>query len=180
VTEEQVDFSAARGDVSVDSADRMRAVGEQLGAVLLPGDVVVLTGNLGAGKTTLTQGIARGLGADGRVQSPTFTIVREHRAGLRVDGAPGVGMLHMDAYRLLGDAVHSALREEGADLSRETVLGILESLDIDDDLSDRVLIAEWGRGVVEPLSDRVIDVEIIRDADGADEHRDLRWGWSGR
>ncbi|WP_318532633.1 tRNA (adenosine(37)-N6)-threonylcarbamoyltransferase complex ATPase subunit type 1 TsaE [Corynebacterium terpenotabidum] len=179
------DFTAPTGVVPAPTAADMRALGEGLGAVLRAGDVVVLTGPLGAGKTTFTQGLARGLGATGRVQSPTFTIIRSHRAGQRADGSPGVGMLHMDAYRLLGDAVHTAVRAEGADLPREAVLDMLESLDVDDDLGDRVLVAEWGRGVVETLSNRVIDVEIVRDvageADACDEEpRDLRWAWIDR
>lgn len=197
------DFTVPSGTAPADSADAMRRLGEDLGAVLRAGDVVVLTGPLGAGKTTFTQGLVRGLGAKGRVQSPTFTIIRSHRAGTRPDGTPGVGMLHMDAYRLLGDAVHTAVSEQGADLPREAVLDILESLDVDDDLGDRVLVAEWGRGVVETLSTRVIDVEIVRDAtdttDAADagasdaagadptdltgiddEPRHLRWTWLDR
>ncbi|WP_291474055.1 tRNA (adenosine(37)-N6)-threonylcarbamoyltransferase complex ATPase subunit type 1 TsaE [Corynebacterium sp.] len=182
------DFTAPSGTVPASSAEAMRQFGEQLGAVLQAGDVVVLTGPLGAGKTTFTQGLVRGLGAKGRVQSPTFTIIREHKAGSRPDGTPGVGLLHMDAYRLLGDAVHTAVSEEGADIPREAVLDILESLDVDDDLGDRVLVAEWGRGVVETLSTRVIDVEIVRD-EGAeetdaladdDEPRDLLWTWIDR
>ena len=184
------DFTAPSGTSPASSADAMRGLGEQLGAVLQAGDVVVLTGPLGAGKTTFTQGLVRGLGAKGRVQSPTFTIIREHKAGTRPDGTPGVGLLHMDAYRLLGDAVHTAVSEGGADIPREAVLDILESLDVDDDLAARVLVAEWGRGVVETLSTRVIDVEIVRDrSDGTgdsdalsddDEPRDLRWTWIDR
>jgi len=181
------DFTAPAGTAPASSAEAMRDLGEQLGAVLQAGDVVVLTGPLGAGKTTFTQGLVRGLGATGRVQSPTFTIIREHKAGTRPDGSAGVGLLHMDAYRLLGDAVHTAVSEGGADIPREAVLDILESLDVDDDLGDRVLVAEWGRGVVETLSTRVIDVEIVRDGgEGSgdpdaladdDEPRDLRWTW---
>ena len=184
------DFTAPSGTSPASSADAMRGLGEQLGAVLQAGDVVVLTGPLGSGKTTFTQGLVRGLGAKGRVQSPTFTIIREHKAGTRPDGTPGVGLLHMDAYRLLGDAVHTAVSEGGADIPREAVLDILESLDVDDDLAARVLVAEWGRGVVETLSTRVIDVEIVRDrSDGTgdsdalsddDEPRDLRWTWIDR
>lgn len=187
---DRTDFTGASGAASAASAEKMRQLGEDLGTVLRPGDVVVLTGPLGAGKTTFTQGLARGLGATGRVQSPTFTIIREHRAGRRPDGSTGTGMLHMDAYRLLGDAVHTAVREQGADLPGDAVLDILESLDIDDDLGDRVLVAEWGRGVVETLSSRVIDVEITRDrvdgdsVDGTDgdpgeEPRHLHWVWLG-
>jgi tRNA A37 threonylcarbamoyladenosine biosynthesis protein TsaE len=96
-------------------------------------------------------------------------------------------MLHMDAYRLLGDAVQTAVSERGADLPRDAVLDILESLDVDDDLGDRVLVAEWGRGVVETLSTRVIDVEISRDvpetvdpAAPDEEPRQLRWTWLER
>ena len=191
------DFTAPSGSSPAPSAEAMRDLGGDLGAVLRAGDVVVLTGPLGAGKTTFTQGLVRGLGATGRVQSPTFTIVREHGAGTRADGTSGVGMLHMDAYRLLGDAVHTAVSEQGADIPREVVLDILESLDVDDDLGDRVLVAEWGRGVVETLSTRVIDVEIVRDTDGVDaegagatdptdlsgigdEPRHLRWTWLDR
>lgn len=183
----RADFTGTSGEVTAQSAADMRSLGEDLGSVLEPGSVVVLTGPLGAGKTTFTQGIARGLGAAGKVRSPTFTVVREHRPGIRPDGSAGTGMLHMDAYRLLGDAVDTAVGPQGADLPRETVLDMLESLDIDDDLSDRVLVAEWGRGVVEALSSRVIDVEILRSdpeegpgvGDLAEESpRILRWAWS--
>jgi tRNA threonylcarbamoyladenosine biosynthesis protein TsaE len=78
-----------------------RAIGERLGRVLWPGDVVLLHGDLGAGKTTLAQGIARGLGVAGYVQSPTFTLVHEHD-GLTADGAP-VRLYHLDLYRLGGE-----------------------------------------------------------------------------
>ncbi|MGO1417479.1 MAG: tRNA (adenosine(37)-N6)-threonylcarbamoyltransferase complex ATPase subunit type 1 TsaE [Candidatus Corynebacterium faecigallinarum] len=171
-------FVAPSGECRLDSAEEMRAAGESLGGLLTAGDVVVLTGALGAGKTTLTQGIATGLGVRGRTQSPTFTIVREHKAG--VPGRPG--LLHMDAYRLLGEGVHDA-----AELPRELVLDTLESLDLDADLADRVLVAEWGRGVVESLAtagSRVLDVDIDRGA-GLDteitpeeEPRVLQWRWS--
>lgn len=160
-------FRGESGSEQVDSPERMRALGEELGGQLRAGDVVVLTGALGAGKTTLTQGIAAGLGVRGRVQSPTFTIVREHRA--TVEGAPG--MLHMDAYRLLGE-------DAGGGHSEDAVFDALESLDIDDDLNDRVLVAEWGRGVVEALApERYVDVEIER---GDTDARTLRWSWSRR
>src|SRR5699024_2884274 len=117
---------------------------------------VILTGPLGAGKTTITQGIAEGLAVKGRVQSPTFTIVRTHKPGAR-----GIRLLHMDAYRLLGEGVAESIAP-GEQLSRDDVLDTLESLDIDADLDDAVLVAEWGRGVVEALADRVLDVEIAR------------------
>lgn len=155
-------FKGGRPDFSTDgscaaaTADAMRALGEQLGKQLEAGTVVVLSGPLGAGKTTLTQGVAAGLGVKGRVQSPTFTIVRTHRAGQR-----GVGLLHMDAYRLLGADVEEGI-EPGRHIDRNEVLDALESLDIDADIDDVVVVAEWGRGVVEPLSDKVLDVQIDR------------------
>lgn len=155
-------FKGGRPDFSTDgscaaaTADDMRALGEQLGKQLEAGTVVVLSGPLGAGKTTLTQGLAAGLGVRGRVQSPTFTIVRTHRAGQR-----GVGLLHMDAYRLLGTDVEEGI-EPGRHIDRNEVLDALESLDIDADIDDVVVVAEWGRGVVEPLSDKVLDVQIDR------------------
>ncbi len=137
---------------------------------------MVLSGPLGAGKTTLTQGLAAGLGVKGRVQSPTFTIVRTHRAGQR-----GVGLLHMDAYRLLGADVDEGI-EPGRHIDRNEVLDALESLDIDADIDDVVVVAEWGRGVVEPLSDKVLDVQIDRGsvsgaADAASEIRTVTWRW---
>lgn len=183
-------FDSASGAVEVSSADSMRALGRELGSRLRAGDVVVLTGALGAGKTTVTQGIAAGLGVKGRVQSPTFTIIREHRPGADGEGRPG--MLHMDAYRLLGDAAHDG--GTGSTPSRGAVLDALESLDIDADLEDRVLVAEWGRGVVESLAPtRWIDIEIDRagsdgpdsgsdgdsDGDYEDESpRQFHWHWS--
>lgn len=183
-------FKGGRPDFSTDgscaaaTADDMRALGEQLGKQLEAGTVVVLSGPLGAGKTTLTQGLAAGLGVKGRVQSPTFTIVRTHRAGQR-----GVGLLHMDAYRLLGADVEEGI-EPGRHIDRNEVLDALESLDIDADIDDVVVVAEWGRGVVEPLSDKVLDVQIDRcsvgspadladsEAPAADaDSRTVTWRW---
>lgn len=177
------DFSAD-GSCAAATADDMRALGEQLGKQLEAGTVVVLSGPLGAGKTTLTQGLAAGLGVKGRVQSPTFTIVRTHRAGER-----GVGLLHMDAYRLLGADVEAGI-EPGRHIDRNEVLDALESLDIDADIDDVVVVAEWGRGVVEPLSDKVLDVQIDRSSvdstatppdpevpAAAADARTVKWRW---
>ena len=112
----------------------------------------------------------------GRVQSPTFTIVRTHRAGQR-----GVGLLHMDAYRLLGADVDQGI-EPGRHIDRNEVLDALESLDIDADIDDVVVVAEWGRGVVEPLSETVLDVQIERGSVAGDEGdaadtRTVTWHW---
>jgi len=169
------DFSAD-GSRDVATAEDMRQLGKQLGEVLQAGTVVVLSGPLGAGKTTLTQGLASGLGVKGRVQSPTFTIVRTHRAGQR-----GVGLLHMDAYRLLGADVDQGI-EPGRHIDRNEVLDALESLDIDADINDVVVVAEWGRGVVEPLSETVLDVQIERgsvvgDEGDAADTRTVTWRW---
>ena len=151
-----IDLGEAQGHAHARTPDDMRAIGRDVGEQLAAGTVVILTGPLGAGKTTITQGIAEGLAVKGRVQSPTFTIVRTHKPGAR-----GIRLLHMDAYRLLGEGVAESIAP-GEQLSRDDVLDTLESLDIDADLDDAVLVAEWGRGVVEELADRVLDVEIAR------------------
>lgn len=88
------------GSIELATADATREFGAQLGATLAAGDVVILSGGLGAGKTTLTQGIAKGMDVRGRVTSPTFTIARVHRA--RRADAPD--LVHVDAYRLLGES----------------------------------------------------------------------------
>ncbi|WP_374209513.1 tRNA (adenosine(37)-N6)-threonylcarbamoyltransferase complex ATPase subunit type 1 TsaE [Microbacterium sp. HD4P20] len=115
----------------------MEQLGEEIGRMLRPGDLVVLTGPLGAGKTTLTRGIAQGLGVRGPVQSPTFVIARTHPS--LVDGAP---LVHIDAYRLGSPAE-------------------LDDLDIDFEAS--VVIVEWGRGMVDGLRDAWWEVELDRD-----------------
>ncbi len=118
----------------------MEALGERMGRMLRPGDLVVLTGELGAGKTTLTRGIAAGLGVRGPVQSPTFVIARTHPS--LVGGAP---LVHVDAYRL-GSALE------------------LDDLDIDVDRS--VVIVEWGRGMVDGLAETWWEVELERERGG--------------
>ncbi|WP_166657816.1 tRNA (adenosine(37)-N6)-threonylcarbamoyltransferase complex ATPase subunit type 1 TsaE [Microbacterium saccharophilum] len=114
----------------------MEAFGRAIGAELRAGDLVVLTGPLGAGKTTLTRGIAAGLGVRGPVQSPTFVIARTHPS--LVDGPP---LVHVDAYRLGSPAE-------------------LDDLGLDYDNS--VTIVEWGRGMVEGLVDSWWEVELDR------------------
>ena len=123
------------------SADTQQLAAE-LAMSLEAGDVVILTGPLGAGKTTFTQGITRGLGVKGRVTSPTFVIAREHRSL-----AGGPHLVHVDAYRLLAD-----------DPS-----GGLDSLDLDTDLEQAVVVAEWGEGLAEQLSDSYLLVSLDRE-----------------
>ncbi|GAA1929030.1 hypothetical protein GCM10009775_21340 [Microbacterium aoyamense] len=124
------------GESEIATPGDMEALGERIGGMLRPGDVVVLTGALGAGKTTLTRGIAAGLGVRGPVQSPTFVIARTHPS--LVGGPP---LVHVDAYRL-GSALE------------------LDDLDIDTDRS--VVIIEWGRGMAEHLADVWWEVELER------------------
>ncbi|WP_439591779.1 tRNA (adenosine(37)-N6)-threonylcarbamoyltransferase complex ATPase subunit type 1 TsaE [Microbacterium sp.] len=124
------------GESEIATPDEMEALGERMGRMLRPGDVVVLTGALGAGKTTLTRGIAAGLGVRGPVQSPTFVIARTHPS--LIGGAP---LVHVDAYRL-GSALE------------------LDDLDIDVDRS--VVIVEWGRGMAGHLADVWWEVELER------------------
>jgi len=114
----------------------MRGLGQRLAGLLRPGDLVVLTGPLGAGKTTLVQGIGQGLGVRGPVTSPTFVIARVHPPA-----ASGPPLVHADAYRL-------GSRAE------------VDDLDLDADLGDSVTVVEWGEGLVEDLADSYLEVSI--------------------
>ncbi|MBN9644047.1 tRNA (adenosine(37)-N6)-threonylcarbamoyltransferase complex ATPase subunit type 1 TsaE [Corynebacterium mendelii] len=115
-----------------------RQLGKKFAAGLSAGDVVILDGPLGAGKTTFTQGIAEGLQVRGKVTSPTFVIARQHRSTV---GGPE--LIHVDAYRLIGDG----------DSGGTDPVGALDSLDLDTDLMDAVVVAEWGGGLVEQITD---------------------------
>jgi tRNA threonylcarbamoyladenosine biosynthesis protein TsaE len=135
------------------------ALGSQLGAQLSAGDVVVLTGPLGAGKTVLAKGIAAAMDVEGPVTSPTYVLARVHRA--RRAGAPA--MIHVDFYRLL-------------DRGGPELLDELDSLDLDTDLDDAVVVVEWGEGLAERLSQRHLDVRLERLSDS--EVRTATWRWS--
>lgn len=137
------------------------ALGSQLGEQLRAGDVVVLSGPLGAGKTVLAKGIAAAMDVDGPVTSPTFVLARVHRS--RNAGAPA--MIHVDFYRLLD---HSC-----ADLLDE-----LDSLDLDTDLDEAVVVVEWGKGLAERLSERHLDVRLERVSDSDVRIATWRWGSS--
>lgn len=128
----------------LETAADTQALGEEIGRTLRAGDVVILDGPLGAGKTTFTQGLARGLQVKGKITSPTFVIAREHRS--LVGGPP---LIHIDAYRLLD--------QEG------DPFGALDSLDLDSEIDDAVLVAEWGGGLVERIADRHLHVTFDRE-----------------
>ncbi|MFS0728510.1 tRNA (adenosine(37)-N6)-threonylcarbamoyltransferase complex ATPase subunit type 1 TsaE [Curtobacterium sp. 1P10AnD] len=122
-------------DTTVATTDGMGVIGARLAAVLRAGDLVVLTGPLGAGKTTLTRGLGAALGARGQVSSPTFVLARTHPT------TSGPDLVHVDAYRLSDP---------------------LELDDLDLDWDGSIVVVEWGRGFVDGISDDVLDVEIVR------------------
>jgi tRNA threonylcarbamoyladenosine biosynthesis protein TsaE len=124
--------------IRVPSSTAMRDLGARLAGLLEPGDVVIASGGLGAGKTTLTQGIGRGLGTTGRVISPTFVLTRIHRSST---GRPG--LVHVDAYRLSGsDELHD--------------------LDLSATVPDSVTVVEWGRGIAEGLAADRLEIDIAQ------------------
>jgi tRNA threonylcarbamoyladenosine biosynthesis protein TsaE len=113
-----------------------QSFGRRLAELLQPGDLVVLAGPLGAGKTALTQGIGAGLGVPGPVTSPTFVLARVHRGGR-------VPLVHVDAYRLTG-------------------MADVDDLDLDATTDESVTVVEWGHGLVEQLADEHLVVELDR------------------
>jgi tRNA threonylcarbamoyladenosine biosynthesis protein TsaE len=129
--------------VRVPTAARMRRLGERLAGLLRPGDLVVLNGPLGAGKTTLVQGIGEGLRVRGPVTSPTFVIARVHPPA---DGI-GPSLVHADAYRL-------GSRAE------------VDDLDLDTDAGTSVTVVEWGQGLVEDLAGSHLEITITMDRAG--------------
>ena len=152
---------AATGSATVATPEDTIALGRRLGEQLRAGDVVVLSGPLGAGKTVLAKGIALGMDVEGPITSPTFVLARVHRP--RRPGAPA--MIHVDVYRLLDTASGEA-----------DLLAELDSLDLDTDLEDSVAVVEWGEGLAERLSQRHLDVTLHRAPDS--ETRTVTWRWS--
>lgn len=130
--------------IDIPTADDMEAFGFRVARELRAGDVLCLTGELGAGKTTFTRGLGRGLAVRGTVTSPTFVVARTHP---REDGVPFV---HIDAYRLLNAAE-------------------LEDLDID--WANVVAVVEWGRGMLETVVDEWLEIVIERSHTATDETR---------
>lgn len=131
-------------------ADDTRELGRSLGRTLRAGDLVVLTGDLGAGKTTLTQGLAEGLGVRGPITSPTFVIARVHPT---LTGGPA--LVHVDAYRLGGSAE-------------------LDDLDLDASLDEAVTVVEWGEGLAEALAGDRLEVTLARSASGDEGEQERR------
>ncbi|MEO6085223.1 MAG: tRNA (adenosine(37)-N6)-threonylcarbamoyltransferase complex ATPase subunit type 1 TsaE [Umezawaea sp.] len=134
--------------------------GRRLGKLVRGGDLLLLAGPLGAGKTALVRGLADGLGVTGRVSSPTFVIARVHEPA---SGGRGISLVHVDAYRLGGD------------------LEELDDLDLDTDLVDAVVAVEWGEGVAERLSDDHLLIRLERrDDDVRLAHLHPRGTWADR
>lgn len=133
--------------LEVPTAADMQALGERMAGLLRRGDLVVLTGDLGAGKTMLTRGLGAALGVRGRVCSPTFVISRIHPSEV---GGPA--LVHADTYRM-ADALEVA------------------DLDLDESMPDSVTVVEWGAGLVEALSVDRLELVLTRRAErpaGAD------------
>ena len=124
------------------TAGDARDLGARLAGVLRAGDVVILSGDLGAGKTTFAQGLGAGLGIRGDVTSPTFVISRVHPS--LTDGPP---LVHVDAYRLGG-------------------IGELDDLDLDTTLEEAVTVVEWGEDVADGLAETRLEIRIDRTRGG--------------
>lgn len=154
------------GRERLERAEDTQALGERIGRAVEAGDVLILDGPLGAGKTTFTQGLARGMQVKGRVTSPTFVIAREHRS---LVGGPS--LVHVDAYRLV-------------DAGSEDPSGALDSLDLDTELDEAVVVAEWGGGLVEQIADRYLLISFDRttavEEDPESKARIVEWKWVGR
>jgi tRNA threonylcarbamoyl adenosine modification protein YjeE len=127
----------------IDSPEQMEMLGEKLAKLLKTGDLVLLSGPLGAGKTTLTRGLGKALSAEGTIQSPTFVLARTHKI-------PSGKLVHVDAYRL-GSAIE------------------LDDLDID--FENSIVVVEWARDFLEGYAENYLRLEINRNSD--DETREV-------
>ena len=129
------------------TAEAMDALGQRLGSILLAGDLVVLIGALGAGKTTFTRGVGKALEVEGNVSSPTFVIARTHK---RQGKAP---LVHVDAYRLKSPA---------------------ELDDLDINFATSIVLVEWGKGLTDEIAESWLEIEIERDHSGLTETRQVK------
>jgi tRNA threonylcarbamoyladenosine biosynthesis protein TsaE len=136
--------------IEIPTADAMRDLGRRLAAELRAGDLLVLSGPLGAGKTTLVQGIGDGLGVRGPITSPTFVIARVHPS---LRGGPA--LVHADAYRLGGIAE-------------------VDDLDLDASTDSSVTVVEWGEGLAEGLAEDRLEIAIQRPDADQDDGRIVR------
>lgn len=133
----------------IQTDEQMVHLGKQLAKNLLPGDLVMLDGPVGAGKTTLTKGIGLGLGISEPITSPTFVISRVHH------GPTGIDLVHVDAYRL------GSITE-------------VDSLDLETSLADSITVVEWGAGLISGLTDDHWLIEIARDLEPETELREVK------
>jgi tRNA threonylcarbamoyl adenosine modification protein YjeE len=130
----------------IPTSEDMHELGIRLAAQLKAGDLVILIGPLGAGKTTLTRGVGEGLGVEGNVSSPTFVIARTHK---RESQPP---LVHVDAYRLGSPA---------------------ELDDLDIPFASSIVLVEWGKGLTQDISEHWLEVELVRDTTGTTEDRQV-------
>ena len=142
MTNQQTIFEAV-----IPSSEEMHELGISLSKQLTGGDLVILIGPLGAGKTTLTRGVGEGLGVEGNVSSPTFVIARTHKR----QGNPP--LVHVDAYRLGSPA---------------------ELDDLDIPFATSIVLVEWGKGLTQDISEHWLEVELVRDTTGQSEDRQVK------
>jgi len=135
--------------LSVPTAEDMHDLGHDLARLSRAGDLIILTGELGAGKTQLAQGIGEGLGVAGSVISPTFVLSRIHRST-----SDGPALVHVDAYRLGSEAE-------------------IDDLDLEAYMPVAVTVVEWGEGLAEHLSDNRLEIQILRAEDVEDDTREV-------
>ena len=140
--------ATALASLEIETADQMHRFGKGLASQLRAGDLIILTGPLGAGKTSLTRGLGEGLGVIGSVTSPTFVIARTHR---RLGG--GANLVHVDAYRLSSP---------------------FELDDLDIDFENSIVVVEWGQGFFDAQAQPLLEIELERDETGETEVRQLR------
>ena len=138
-------MSKVLGKLQINTPEEMNEFGLKIAKVLRAGDLLILTGPLGAGKTTFTRGVGEGLQAIGNVSSPTFVIARTHKRA-----NSDVPLVHVDAYRL------------GS---------VNEFDDLDIDIENSIVLVEWGRGFAEDLAESWLDIEIERDHSGESDVR---------
>ena len=134
-------------EANISSADQMSQLGESLAGILTAGDLVVLIGPLGAGKTTFTRGVGQALQVEGNVSSPTFVIARTHKREGKAS------LVHVDAYRLKSPA---------------------ELDDLDIPFSTSIVLVEWGKGLTEGIADNWLEVTIDRDSTSQSENRQVK------